>query len=98
MIVSVTILFICRISVPFKQVGIPKPKVFNATQGSLSGTVDLQCPFVVGHAAYIWEMIADPINANTWQQIKVTNTTSYTMSGLTPSNKFDFLIVALSNA
>ncbi len=78
-----------------KQVGIPKPKIFNATQGSLSGTVDLISPYAGSHAAYVWEMIADPINANTWQQIKVTNNTSYTITGLTAGNKYWFRVKAI---
>lgn len=78
-----------------KQVGIPKPKIFNATQGSLSGTVDLISPYAGSHAAYVWEMIADPINANTWQQLKITNNTSYTMTGLTAGNKYWFRVKAI---
>lgn len=78
-----------------KQVGIPKPKIFNATQGSLSGTVDLISPYAGSHAAYVWEMIADPINANTWQQIKITNNTSYTITGLTAGNKYWFRVKAI---
>jgi hypothetical protein len=78
-----------------KQVGIPKPKIFNATQGSLSGTVDLVSPYAGSHAAYVWEMIADPINANTWQQIKITNNTSYTIAGLTAGNKYWFRVKAI---
>ena len=71
-----------------KQPSLPKAKVFNATQGSLSGTVDLQSPYAGPHAAYVWDMIADPINANTWQQLKVTNNTGCSVSGLTPGNKY----------
>lgn len=78
-----------------KQVGIPKPKIFNATQGSLSGTVDLISPYAGSHAAYVWEMIADPINANTWQQIKITNNTSYTITSLTAGNKYWFRVKAI---
>ena len=78
-----------------KQAGIPKPKLFNAKQGSLSGTVDLQCPYAAGHAAYVWEMVADPIHANTWQQIKISNNTSYTMTGLTAGNKYWFRVKAI---
>lgn len=78
-----------------KQPGLPKAKVFNANQGSLSGTVDLQSPYAGPHAAYVWEMVADPINANTWQQIKITNNTGCTMSGLTPGNKYWFRVKAI---
>ncbi len=73
-----------------------KTKVFNAKQGQLTGTVILNCPFV-GRAAYVWEIIADPINQNTWQQIRVTNTTSTLISGLTPGNKYWFRAKAIVN-
>ena len=78
-----------------KQPGLPKAKVFNASQGSLSGTVNLQSPYAGPHAAYVWEMIADPIHANTWQQLKVTNNTRYSVAGLTPGNKYWFRVKAI---
>jgi hypothetical protein len=78
-----------------KQVSMPKPKTFNATQGSLSGTVDLVSPYAGSHAAYVWEIIADPINTNTWQQLKITNNTSYTATGLTAGNKYWFRVKAI---
>ncbi len=73
-----------------------KTKVFNAKQGLLSGTVILNCPYV-GRAAYVWEIIADPINQNTWQQIRITNSTSTIVSGLIPGNKYWFRVKAIAN-
>ena len=66
-----------------------KSQVFIVTQGTLSGTVDIKCVFVKG-ACYVWEMIADPINTNTWVQINVSNTTNIQVTGLTAGNKYWF--------
>ena len=49
----------------------------------------MQCVYEKG-AAYIWEQISDPINANTWQQIAITNTTSLSVPGLVAGNKYWF--------
>ena len=68
-----------------------KAKIFTATQGMLSGTVNLQCPYVKG-AAYVWEYINDPINLNAWQQLKITNTTTTQATNLTPGNKYWFRV------
>ncbi len=68
---------------------VVKPQVFSVTQGSQSGSVDLQCVYVKS-AAYIWEQISDPINTNTWQQIGITNTTSFSVTGLVAGNKYWF--------
>ena len=73
----------------------PKPKTFNATQGVLPSTVDLECPFANLRAAYVWEMISDPINANTWQQIKITNTTATQITGLVSGQKYWFRVKAI---
>lgn len=78
-----------------KQITLPKPKMFDSVQGKLSGTVELQAPYAGTHAAYIWEMIADPINLNTWAQIKVSNNTTSTVTGLTPGNKYWFRVKAI---
>jgi predicted phage tail protein len=66
-----------------------KPKVFSVTQVSQSGSVDLQCVYAKG-AAYIWEQISDPINANTWGQIGVTNSKGLSVIGLKAGNKYWF--------
>ncbi len=78
-----------------KQATAITPKTFNATQGLLSGTVDLVSPYAGSHAAYVWEMVADPINQNTWTQLKVTNNTSYLVTGLTAGNKYWFRVKAI---
>jgi hypothetical protein len=78
-----------------KQSHTPKPKVFNATQGQVSGSVFLESPFAGNRASYVWEIITDPINQNTWSQIKVTNTASYTVMGLTPGIKYWFRVKAI---
>lgn len=80
-----------------RQPSLPKAKVFNAVQGEQSGSVDLVCPYAGNRAAYIWEIIPDPINTNTWVQIKVTNNTAYTATGLTPGNKYWFRVKAVIN-
>lgn len=73
---------------------ISKSQMFTATQGKLSGTVDLTCVYVKG-AAYVWEMISDPINTNSWQQIRITNTTSIQVTGLSVGNKYWFRAKAI---
>lgn len=78
-----------------KQSNVPKPKVFNATQGSVSGSVYLESPYAGNRASYVWEIITDPINQNTWSQLKVTNNASYTVSGLTPGVKYWFRVKAI---
>jgi len=78
-----------------KQASLSGPKVFNAEQGMLSGSVKLESPFADTRAAYVWEMIADPINTNVWQQFKITNTTSTGVAGLTPGNKYWFRVKAI---
>lgn len=71
-----------------------KSKVFGATQGTLTGTVDLVCPYYKA-GAYVWEIIADPINTNTWQLLKITNTTGFTTTGLVAGNKYWFRCKAI---
>ncbi len=78
-----------------RQTSSTSPKVFNALQGQLSGSVTLESPYAGTHAAYIWEIIADPINVNVWQQLKVTNTTGTGTAGLTPGNKYWFRVKAV---
>ncbi|MES2513634.1 MAG: fibronectin type III domain-containing protein [Bacteroidota bacterium] len=78
-----------------KQTAVAKPKVFKATQGQLSGTVNLESPFAGNRASYVWETITDPIDQNTWQQVKVTNNASYTITGLTPGIKYWFRVKAI---
>lgn len=78
-----------------KQSSVPKPKVFNATQGQVSGSVYLESPYAGNRASYVWEIITDPINQNTWSQLKVTNNASYTVTGLTPGVKYWFRVKAI---
>lgn len=78
-----------------KQSSIQKPKVFNATQGQVSGSVYLESPYAGSRASYVWEIITDPINLNTWSQLKVTNNASYTVTGLTPGVKYWFRVKAI---
>ena len=80
-----------------KELSLPKAKVFNAVQGAQSGSVDLVCPYAGNRVAYIWEITSDPINTNTWLQIKVTNNTAYTATGLIPGNKYWFRVKAVIN-
>jgi hypothetical protein len=68
---------------------INKSQVFSVTQGSQSGSVNLQCIYAKG-AAYIWEQISDPINTNAWEQIGITNTTNFAVIGLVAGNKYWF--------
>lgn len=78
-----------------KQSNITKPQVFNATQGTVSGSVYLESPYAGARASYVWEIIMDPISQNTWSQIKVTNNASYTVTGLTPGVKYWFRVKAI---
>ena len=73
---------------------IIKSKVFGATQGTLSGTVNLVCPYYRG-AAYVWEIITDPLNSNVWQLLKITNTTGFTTAGLVAGTKYWFRCKAI---
>jgi hypothetical protein len=70
-------------------------KTFAVTQGQLSGSVSLECEYAGARAAYIWEMAADPLSANTWQQFKITTSTVAELSGLTPGNKYWFRVKAI---
>lgn len=78
-----------------KHTVVPKPKVFNVTQGSVSGSVNLECPYAGSRAGYVWEMVTDPINSGSWQLLKVTNNASYTATGLTPGVKYWFRVKAI---
>lgn len=73
---------------------VNKPQVFSVTQGTQSGSVDLQCVYIKG-AAYLWEQINDPINTGTWGQISVTNTTGLNVTGLIAGNKYWFRAIAV---
>ncbi len=72
-----------------------KPKIFDAIQGSTSGSVDLICPYAGNHAAYVWEMTTDISVATDWKQFKVSNTTSTHINGLSPGIKYWFRVKAI---
>ncbi len=78
-----------------KQSTVIKPKVFNAVQGSNSGTVLLECVYAGSRASYVWEYIIDPINQNDWKQLKVTNNATYLATGLTAGTKYWFRVKAI---
>lgn len=67
----------------------PTPKSFNAKQGKLSGTVDLEINSY-GAAAYAWEISADPIS--TWNPIALSTVSKTTVTGLTPGIKYWFRV------
>jgi hypothetical protein len=69
--------------------------IFSATQGVLSGTVDLSSPAIGG--AYAWEFTLDPIIAANWQSATTTILASYTITGLTPGLKYWFRVAAITN-
>jgi hypothetical protein len=71
------------------------PKTFVVTQGQLSGTVDLECPFAGNRVAYIWEVAEDPLNPGVWKMFKVTTSTITSHSGLTAGNKYWFRVQAI---
>ncbi len=72
-----------------------KPKSFDAAQGSVSGTVDLVCPFAGSRAAYVWEVTTDiSVNAD-WRLLKVSNTTSTQVSGLAAGIRHWFRVKAI---
>lgn len=72
-----------------------QPQTFQVKQNSLSGTVDLECPFAGNKAAYVWEVTPDPINSNAWKQFKISNSTSTSLSGLTAGTKYWFRVKAI---
>jgi hypothetical protein len=74
-----------------------KPKTFTVTQGEMSGSVDIECVYAGRGACYVWEFINDPINTNTWQQFKITNTSGTQKTGLTAGNKYWFRVKAIVN-
>ncbi len=68
-----------------------KPQVFSVKQGLLSGTANLNCT-VYKNAAYIWEMISDPIDTNTWLVYDTGVVANMQVTGLTPGNKYWFRV------
>lgn len=72
-----------------------KPKSFDAVQGSVSGTVDLVCPYAGQRAAYVWEVTSDISVESDWKLLKVTNTTATQASGLMPGMKHWFRVKAI---
>jgi hypothetical protein len=80
---------------PLRQGGSSKPKSFDAVQGSVSGTVDLVCPFAGTRAAYVWEMTTDISVAADWKLFKISNTTSTQATGLSPGIKYWFRVKAI---
>jgi hypothetical protein len=72
-----------------------RPKNFDAQQGSVSGTVDLVCPYAGSRAAYVWELTTDISVAADWKLFKITNTASAQASGLNPGVKYWFRVKAI---
>lgn len=80
-----------------KASSLPKAKIFTATQGALSGTVNVECPYVDARTAYVWEIISDPINLNAWQNCGTTVNTKLTVSSLISGNKYWFRVKAITS-
>ena len=80
-----------------KQTGLPKARVFDVKQSKMSGAADMLAPYAGSRAAYVWEIIPDPIDKNTWVQLKITNTSTYTATGLTPGNQYWFRVKTIIN-
>jgi hypothetical protein len=80
-----------------KQPSLPKARVFDVKQSKMSGAADMIAPYAGSRATYVWEIIPDPIDKNTWVQLKITNTSSYTATGLTPGNQYWFRVKAIVN-
>jgi hypothetical protein len=80
-----------------KAPSLPKPKVFDAKQGALTGTVHLVAPYAGSHCAYKWEITPDPIGSSAWQELKTTNNASCDADGLTAGNKYWFRVRAIVN-
>ena len=72
----------------------PGPKSFNAKQGKVSGTVNLEAKSF-GNAAYMWEMSPDPIA--TWTQLVVTTISKTTVISLTPGVKYWFRVAVITS-
>ena len=73
-----------------------RQKIFSVKQGQASGTADLTCPYR-SRSAYVWEMISDPINENTWSVCSYTLVTELHVTGLTPGNKYWFRVKTVNS-
>lgn len=78
-----------------KQNNGTRPKVFEARQGEVSGTVKLVCPYAGQYAAYVWELTTDISLATGWKEFKITNTASAQAAGLNPGTKYWFRVKAI---
>lgn len=63
---------------------VRRPRVFAATQGSVSGSVKLVAPFAGPRGAYDWQWSAD--GGKTWQLAPSTVQSKTSMIGLTPGS------------
>ena len=70
-------------------------KTFNAKQGKISGTVDLEINSY-GTAAYVWEMSTDPIG--TWTQLEITVKSKTSVTGLTTGTKYWFRVAVITSS
>ncbi len=70
-------------------------KTFNAKQGKMSGTVDLEINSY-GTAAYVWEMSTDPIG--TWTQLEITVKSKTTVTALTTGTKYWFRVAVITSS
>ena len=70
-------------------------KTFNAKQGKISGTVDLEINSY-GTGAYVWEMSTDPIG--TWTQLEITVKSKTSVTGLTTGTKYWFRVAVITSS
>lgn len=54
------------------------------------------CPYIK-NAAYIWEMISDPINENTWSVYAYNVVSELHVTGLIPGNKYWFRVKTITS-
>jgi hypothetical protein len=77
-----------------KKPSLRDAKTFNAKQGIITGSVDLEINSY-GTAAYMWEMSADPIS--TWSQIEITVKSKTTVTGLVAGTKYWFRVAVITS-
>jgi hypothetical protein len=76
---------------------VPQSNTFTATQGVLSGTVDLNSPGIAGGGAFIYGHTADPLSTPNWIVDATTVYASYTVTGLTPGTKYWFHVALVTS-
>jgi hypothetical protein len=77
-----------------RQVAVPKPRVFGATRGSVSGSVKLVTAVAAHRAAYNWQYSTD--GAKTWISLPSTMRSKTMVTGLAAGTTVEFRCQALT--